>query len=453
MSFPKQIFKAYDIRGIYPKELDEDIAYRVGQAYAELIKAEVKKEEITVVIGHDMRNSSPSLKKEVVRGVIDQGVNVVEIGLASTPTFYFAVAKYGYDGGLQVSASHNPGEYNGFKITRARAVPISGTSGIKEIAEMVEKNEFVASVKKGQVQERDDILSEQIKIALTYVDISKIKPLKIVVDTANAMGAPLIEELFKYLPCELVKMYFELDGSFPNHEADPFKDENNLDLQKKVLEVGADLGIALDGDADRLFIIDNKGKTIEPAMLRGILSKVFLRQYPGAKICYDIRPGRITIDMIEQAGGVPVITSVGHSLVKEKAQEVGAVFAGESSGHFYLKMPYGFFDATDIMILKLLQEFSESGQSVSEFTAPLYRYFHSGEINFEVDDKQAVSDRLQEKYGDHLKYNFDGLSFEFDDFWFNVRASNTENKVRLNLEAVSQQVMEEKTKEVSGVIQ
>ena len=281
MQIAKNIFKAYDIRGVYPEELDEEVAYRVGRAFAELIKKELAKPVITVAVGQDMRKSSPSLFEAVLKGITDQGLNVVDIGLASTPTFYFGVSYYKYDAVLKVSASHNPGKYNGFKMTRAAAVPISGDTGIMEIRDAVVENIFPEVKEKGSVSKRDGVLSEQIKYALAYADIKKIKPFKVVIDTANGMGGPLAEELFKYLPCELIKMYFELDGSFPNHEADPFKDENNSALQEKVLAVGADLGITLDGDADRLFFVDNKGKTIEPAIVRGILAKIFLKDNPG----------------------------------------------------------------------------------------------------------------------------------------------------------------------------
>lgn len=452
MKIAKNIFKSYDIRGVYPDELNEEVAYRVGKAFAVLVKKEVNKKSITVAVGQDMRISSPSLFAAVVKGITEQGVNVVDIGLASTPTFYFGVSYYKYDAGLQVSASHNPGQYNGFKMTRAAAVPISGDTGIMEIRDAAIKNDFTPAKKPGKVKKIKGVLAKQIKFALTYADVKKIKPFKVVIDTANGMGGPLAEELFKYLPCEVKKMYFELDGRFPNHEADPLKDENNRALQEKVVAIGADLGITLDGDADRIFFVDDKGRTVEPAILRGILAKIFLRDNPGAKIGYDIRPGKITIDMIEEAGGAPVVTKVGHSLIKEKMRAVDAVFAGESSGHFFLKMPHGTFEAPEIMILKILQELSASGKTFSQYIAPLQKYHQSGEINFAVTDKDAVFAKLKDKYGQNLQYDFDGLSFQWPDWWFNARASNTENKMRLNLEAVSEEVMKEKTKEISDII-
>ena len=452
MTIDTSIFKAYDIRGVYPEQLDESLAYKLGQALAEMMKKEEERDDLTIVVGQDMRLSSPSLTERVVSGITDQGVNVIEIGLASTPTFYFTVAKNGYDAGIQVSASHNPQQFNGFKMVRKNAIPISGETGIMDLRDAVVLNEFPLVEKKGIIKFLENVISEHVNFALNYLDISKIKPLKVVVDTANAMGGPMFEELFEKLPCELIKVNFELDGTFPNHEADPLKEENNEQLRNKVLEVGADIGLALDGDADRIFFLDNTGKTVEPAIIRGILSQVFLRTNPGAKICYDIRPGQITIDMIEEAGGVPIVTRVGHSLIKEKAREVDAVFAGESSGHFFLKLPFGIFETPMIMALVILQELSESNKTFADFVKPLYRYAHSGEINSEVKDKQVIFDRLKEKYGDNLKYDFDGMSFEWEDWWFNVRPSNTENKVRLNLESKTKEIMEEKTKEVLELI-
>jgi len=262
----------------------------------------------------------------------------------------------------------------------------------------------------------------------------------------------MFKKFFDKLPCELIHINAELDGTFPAHEADPLKDENNKQLQDKVLETGADLGIALDGDADRIFFIDNEGKTIEQSIVRGILAKLFLVKNPGATICYDIRPGKITEDMILENGGKPVVTKVGHSLIKEKAREVGAVFAGESSGHFFVKLPFGIFETPMIVSLFLLQELSEAGKTVSEYIKPLQRYFHSGEINFSVEDKDAVFNKLKEIYKENLKYDFDGVTFEWEDFWFNVRASNTESKMRLNLEARTKEIMEEKRGEISLVI-
>lgn len=447
------IFKAYDIRGIYGQDLDTDTAYSLGRAYVALRSKEETKDKLTIVVGADMRVSSPELKKALIKGITDSGADVIDIGLASTPTFYFAVANYKYDGGIIVSASHNPGEYNGFKVTRNKAIPISGETGIMELRDMVMANDFgpVAETP-GTVTEKTDVLDEQIKENLEHVELDKFKKLKIVVDTANGMGAQYIEALFKHLPCELITMNFKLDGTFPAHEADPLKEENNIDLQKKVIEVGADLGIATDGDGDRVFFIDNSGKTINQAIIRGLLAKVFLREKPGAKIGYDVRPGRVTIDLIKENGGIPMVTRVGHSLIKEQVLKENAYFAGESSGHFYLNMPIGCFDIPAIVILELIQYFSEIDTDIATYTKQYEKYSHSGEINSTVKDVDAVFARLEEKYSDGKISKLDGILVEYDDFWFNVRASNTEPKMRLNLEAINDEIMAEKRDEVLAII-
>jgi phosphomannomutase len=452
MSIDQTIFKAYDIRGVYPDQVNEDLAYRLGQAFAEMIKSEVDKEELNLVVSQDMRLSSPALAEKLKEGINAQGVNVIDIGLASTPTFYFAVAKNHYDGGIQISASHNPARDNGFKIVRKEAIPVSGETGIMDLRDAVVANDFPVVEVKGTITEKEGVIDEHVEYAMHHLYLEKLKPFKVVVDSANSMGGPMFEKLFAKLPCELIHINANLDGSFPAHEADPFKEENNKQLQDRVIKEKADLGIALDGDGDRLFLIDNEGKIVDPAIVRGILAKVFLAKNPGAKVCYDIRPGKITEDMIRQYGGEPIVTRVGHSLIKEKAREVEAVFAGESSGHFFLQLPFGFFEVPMICVLKILEELTVSGKTFTEYIKPLQKYFHSGELNFEVEDKQAVFDRLKEKYSKNLKYDFDGLSFEFDDFWFNVRPSNTENKVRLNLEAKTEEVMTEKRDEVIDLI-
>jgi phosphomannomutase len=454
----RNIFKAYDIRGIYGTALDEDTAYRLGFAYKKLREQDGLPRRqagqtgpLQIVVAMDARTSSAGLKEALVRGLTESGLDVVDIGLASTPTFYFAVANFGYDGGIMVSASHNPAQYNGFKMTRQKATPISGETGIEFIRDQIVENKFTKADQSGSVETKTDVLTAQIEHDFKFVDVSKIKPLKVAVDTANGMGVQYIEAMFAKLPCELIPMYFELDGRFPNHEADPLKEENMQDLQKKVLEEKADIGISTDGDGDRIFFVDDEGKTIEQSIIRGILAKIFLREKPGAKIAYDIRPGRITRDMIEENGGIPIVTRVGHSLIKEQALKEGAYFAGESSGHFFLNMDIGCFEVPVIVALKLLEEFSQSDQKVSEYIKPLQRYFHSGEINSEA-DKDAVFPKLEEKYKDAEINKMDGITVTYPDFWFNVRGSNTEPKLRLNLEARTQELMQQKRDEVLAII-
>lgn len=455
MSINISIFKAYDIRGLYPQDLNEETAYTIARAFGLLRQRELAdKKEIKIVVGHDMRLSSPVLFEQVKRGLVDQGLQVIDIGLASTSTFYFAVSFYGYDGGLLVSASHNPKEYNGLKIVREKASPVGQGMGMEELRDLAEKSVFPEPEQKGTIIQKSDILDEQVKREEKYADLSKIGPFKIVADPANSMGTLFLERLLADLPqIELVRMNWKLDGNFPSHPPDPFKEENLVDLKKRVKEEKADLGIATDGDGDRLFFIDNQGETVEPAILRGILAQLFLRAHPGATICYDIRPGKITEDMILEAGGRPSVTHVGHSLIKQQMIETGAEFGGESSGHFFVKFPYGVFEAPMVVILKLLQELSEKKTKLSEYIKPLKKYFHSGEINFKVQDKASVLIRLKEKYHDAQINDLDGLTFTYPDFWFNVRPSNTESLLRLNLEARNREMMEEKAAEVKKVIE
>ncbi len=446
------IFKAYDIRGIYPSGLNEGMVYKIAQAYATLMQEENKNKKIKIVAGHDMRLSSPQLFRALLNGLTDQGADVVDIGLVSTPTFYFAVGQYGYDGGIQLSASHNPKEYNGLKLVRHHSIPVSGETGIYKIEAMVKENKFKKSKENGRVEKKDAILKEQVTHDLKYADVSQIMPFKIVADAANAMGALYLEELFKHLPCKLMKMNFELDGTFPVHQADPFNDETLKELKRKVVEERADAGIATDGDGDRIFFVDNNGETVPPSILRGLMAQIILKEHPKAKICYDIRPGKITREMIEAGGGIPIVTKVGHALIKEDTRKEGAVFAGESSGHYFLKMESGCYEVPMIVILKLFQMMSEQNKPLADIIKPYKKYFHSGEINSTVQDKDAKIKECAQRYSDAKISWLDGITVEYDDWWFNVRASNTEPLLRLNLEAKSKELMEQKTKEVLGII-
>jgi len=452
MQINPNIFKAYDIRGIYGEDFDEKLAYDLGIAFANMRKKELGINEITIAVGSDMRISSPILKEGLIKGLIDAGANVVDIGLASTPTFYFAVANYKYDGGIIVSASHNPKEYNGFKLVREKALPISKESGIMDLKEIILNNDLVKSSEKGELTENKNVLEDQINHDILYTDLSKIKSFKIVIDPANSMGSLYFDELFKNLNCTIIKINWELDGNFPNHEADPFKKENIKSLCQKVKEENADLGIATDGDGDRIFFVDNVGEPIEPGIMRAILSKIFLKEFPGAKIAYDIRPGKITEDIINENGGRPIITRVGHSLIKEQAIKEGAVFAGESSGHFFLNMPEGFYEAPIVMALKILQELSDSNMKLSDYIIPFKKYYHSGEINTKVENINKKINELKEKYRDGKINELDGVTIEYNDYWFNVRPSNTEPLLRLCLEAKTKAVMEEKRDEILKII-
>jgi len=448
------VFKAYDLRGVYERDFDEELAYKLGLAYCfwrgqELAGAS----QPTIIIGHDMRLSSPALSQALAQGLVAGGAKVLDIGLCSTPTFYYAVAEQSAAGGIMVSASHNPKEYNGFKIVRDRAKPVSETSGLLELRDLVLNQPLTPASQPGNYQELAGVLARQIDYDLSLAGDQPIKPLKIVMDPANAMGGPYFEKLLAKLPqISLIHMNWPLDGSFPNHEADPFKPDNIQPLSQMVVGQQADLGIATDGDADRIFFVDNLGQPLEPGVVRAIMAKIFLAERPGSTIAYDIRPGRITSDTIVVNGGQPLVTRVGHSLIKAAMLEANAYFAGESSGHFFLNMDHGCYEVPGIVALKLLQALSASGQTLAEFVSPYNKYAHSGEINRRVADPVAKIKLIAEHYADGQPDFLDGVTVTYPDFWFNVRASNTEPLLRLNLEAINPEIMAAKRDEVLALL-
>ncbi|MFA5000529.1 MAG: phosphomannomutase/phosphoglucomutase [Patescibacteria group bacterium] len=450
-----EIFKAYDIRGIYGRDFDDKTAHLLGQAFIELRKNDPDyspTKSLKIAVGRDMRFSSPALRDNLIRGLVAAGADVVDLGLVATPTFYFAVGKYHYDGGIIVSASHNPKEWNGFKIVRAQGIPVSGETGINFLKEKILNEDFSPAAQPGTITKNSEALNAAIDYALSFADLKKIKKLNIVIDPANSMGLTYLRPLFEKLPCKASYINSELDGSFPAHEADPLKEENLTQLQEEVLKQKADLGIATDGDGDRVFFVDNAGETIPPAIIRGLLAKLFLKDKPGVKIGYDIRPGKITTDLILANNGIPMATRVGHSLIKEQMLKEDIYFAGESSGHFFLQGAAGCFEYPEIMILKLLMEFSAVPTDIATYLKPYKKYYHSGEINRAVANKYLVFQKIIEKYADGKISRLDGVTVEFPDFWFNVRGSNTEPKIRLNLEAVNEKTMTEKRDEVLELI-
>lgn len=453
MPIPRHIFKKYDIRGLVDREITPELAESIGRAYAKMRKNELDSDEkMTVAVGRDMRKSSVVYQEALMRGLVDSGVRVLDIGLVSTPAFYFGVGHLDADGGIMVSASHNPAEYNGFKITREKAIPVSGDTGILDIADMVEQGEFESAQELGSVETIEGIPALAAQAEFAHAGEHPIRKLKIVADSANGMGAQFLDELFERIDSDVTRLFWEFDGSFPNHEADPFKPENTEELRTKVMELGADIGIATDGDGDRIFFVDEKGNLVTPAILRGLISQIELRNHPGATVCYDIRPGRITRDMIEEAGGTPSVTRVGHSLIKEQMRETGAVFGGESSGHFFYAFETGTYEGPVAVAAQLMQEMTRREMSLSEIVEPLEKYIHSGEINFVCEDKQGMMDKLKEKYAEGELNELDGISIRYEDFWFNVRASNTEPKLRLNLEAVDLATMEQRRDEIVAFI-
>ena len=456
--FNPAIFKAYDLRGIFNQDFDLDFPRRLGHAFLELRHQDADckdKKVLTVVVARDMRLSSPEICTQLIKGLQAAGAQVIDAGLISTPAFYYTVSAQKADGGIMVSASHNPKEWNGFKLVRQLSRPISGDSGINWLRDrLMENNEYAFSVESPlEVINMDNAAVAQFEHDIRQININVIKPLRVVADAANSMGAQYLDLLATRLPITLERLNFNLDGSFPSHEADPLKPENLLQLSAAVKDNHADLGIATDGDGDRVFFVDNNGELIAPAIIRGLLAQIFLKEKPGSKICYDVRPGKITVDLITAAGGQPIPTRVGHSLIKEKMLEEGAYFAGESSGHFFLNLEIGCFEMPMIMIGKLLELFSESNQAVSEYLKPLRRYANSGEINRAVKDKEKVFALLREKYNDGRISLLDGVSITYPNYWFNVRGSNTEDKVRLNLEAIDPEIMAVKRDEILQLIE
>jgi len=451
MQVSHAIFKAYDIRGLVGSEITPQVAYHLGRAYATFLREGNADAPLRVVVGYDMRVSSEDLKGELTRGLMESGADVLDIGLVSTPVFYFSVGHLHAQGGIIITASHNPATYNGFKCTREQAIPVGGDSGFARLIEIIESERYNAG--EGKVEEIPNMTQLAVESHKNFAGQGEVRPMKIVVDSGNGMGAQYMDVLFSLLPVEAVRLYWDLDGSFPHHESNPIKKETLKDLQAKVIAEKADVGIATDGDGDRIFFVDDAGKIVEPAIIRGLLSQVMLRRFPGAVICYDVRPGKITEDMILESGGKPSRTRVGHSLIKAQMRRDGAVFGGESSGHFFYNFPTGTYDGPLTAIVQILQEITRTGKSFSEMTAPLYRYEQSGEINYQVIEKEAALTRLKTHFADGQQDTQDGLSVTYPTFWFNVRPSNTESLLRLNLEAVDRATMEAKRDEVSAIIE
>ncbi|MBA2469383.1 MAG: phosphomannomutase/phosphoglucomutase [Chloroflexia bacterium] len=441
------LFKAYDIRGIVPDELNPDIAYRIGRATVAFLNAD------EVVVGRDMRVSGPALSAALIDGLRDGGANVTDIGLVSTDTLYFAVGKYGYGAGVMITASHNPAAYNGFKICKEEARALSMETGIAEIRDLVVSGDFPdAPSKRGELVERD-VLSAYAEHALSMIDGSGIKPLKIAIDAGNGMAGSLIPTVFEKLPCEVVPLYFELDGTFPNHEANPIEPENVRDLQHAVVDGGCDLGVAFDGDADRMFLIDEHGGFVGGDMTTAMVSIQLLRKFSGSAVVYNLICSRTVPEMIAEHGGRPIRSRVGHSFIKALMRDEDAIFGGEHSGHFYFRENW-YADSGLIALLTVLQLISDEDQPLSVILEPIDSRFRSGEINSEVADVEETVAGVESHFAsqgaelDHL----DGLTVEFDDWWFNLRASNTQPLLRLNVEADDKALLDERSAEVLGLI-
>jgi phosphomannomutase len=442
-----QVFKAYDVRGIYPTELDEDGAYAIGRSYVEQF------EPNRIAVGRDMRLSSPSMAASVIRGAADAGCDVLDLGLVGTEMVYFAVGELELDGGVMVTASHNPKNYTGMKIVRRGALPVGGESGLLEIRDRaLSLGDTSGGQTPGQVQEYD-IWPAFVDRVLSFIDLSEIKPLRVVIDAANGMAGVMLPPVLERLPIEAVRYYFEPDGTFPNHEPNPLLPENRQFIIERTKAEGADFGVAFDGDADRCFFVDDTGEFVPGDFVTALFAELVLEKNPGAKIIYDVRASWAVPERIERAGGVPLINRVGHAFIKQRMREEGAVFGGEVSGHYYFR-DFSQADSGVVPFLLMLELVSRRGQKLSEILRPFReRYFITGELNTPVPDVALKLQELKERFGPQGEVShLDGISVNGKDWHFNVRPSNTEPLLRLNLEARSEELMEQKRDEVLDVI-
>jgi phosphomannomutase len=442
-----KVFKAYDVRGIYPDELDEDGAYAIGRAYVEHF------EPRRIAVGRDMRLSAPQMAQATMDGAADAGADVVDIGMVGTEMLYLAVDELSLDGGIAVTASHNPKQYTGMKIVRRGALPVGGDSGLLDVREKaMARSQTPDGSERGNVSEAD-IWPAYVDRVLSFVDVSAIRPLRIVIDAANGMAGAMLPPVLAPLPVESVECFFEPDGSFPNHEPNPLLPENREFIVAKTLEEGADLGVAFDGDADRCFFVDDTGEFVPGDFATALFAETVLAKEPAAKVIYDIRASWAVPETIERAGGTAVASRVGHAFIKHRMRKEDAVFAGEVSGHYYFR-DFCQADSGIVPFLLMLELVSRAGRPLSELLQPFRdRYFITGEINTTVSDVPLKLQELKERFGaEGSVSHLDGLSIDADDWHFNVRPSNTEPLLRLNLEARSLELMERKCDEVLGVI-
>jgi phosphomannomutase len=440
-----KVFKAYDVRGIHPDELDEAGAEAIGRAYVEQF------EPRRMAVGRDMRLSSPAMQEAFMRGAVSAGADILDLGLVGTEMVYFAVGSLGLEGGAMVTASHNPKQYTGMKLVRRGALPVGGESGLLDVRERAMSGARHRTGPEGTVAEYD-IWPAYVDRVLSFVEVPAIKPLKVVIDAANGMAGTMLPPVLERLSIDSVRCYFEPDGSFPNHEPNPLLPENREFIVRKTLEEGADLGVAFDGDADRCFFVDDTGEFVPGDFVTALFAGSVLDKEPGAKIIYDVRASRAVPDTIESAGGIPLVNRVGHAFIKARIRKEDAAFAGEVSGHYYFR-DFSQADSGVVPFLLMLELISKSGRGLSEILAPLRsRYFITGEINSPVPDVALKLQELKERFADGRVSHLDGISVDYDDWHFNVRPSNTEPLLRLNLEATSEELMEQKRDEVLEVI-
>ncbi len=457
MTIDPSIFKSYDIRAIYPTQLDEEGISQITKAIYKFFTEKISDDrQLNILLSYDMRLSGPKLYAAVKTTLLEMGAHLYDAGMTSTPTFYFAVNHYNYDCGIQVTASHNPPEYNGLKFvinTPKGLLKIGKPTGMDEIKQMALSGVGYTPKFKGTIEEKTGVLEDEVDNALKIFGNPMIKKFKIVADPANAMGGTYIDALFEKIPGELIRMNFKLDGSFPAHQPDPLNFDNLKDLQNKVLSEKADLGLAPDGDGDRLYFIDEKGQVVEATKITSLIAEQMLKQYPGSTILFDIRYILGSQKIVEECGGKSVITKVGHAYITEALTETGGVFAGESSGHFYYKAT-GNAESQVATIIAVLKVLSEEGKSLSQILAKLQRSYESGEFNFKVSNANEILNKLKDKYKDGQLNDLDGVAITFSNpTWrFNVRSSNTEPLLRLNVESFEKQLTDTKFNELKTFI-
>jgi len=440
------IFRAYDIRGIYPDDLNEDAGYAIGRAFVTFLEVD------KVIVGRDMRISGPQMFDAVTRGLMDQGADVINIGMVSTDQYYHACATLG-QAGIMVTASHNPKEYSGLKMVRKMPQLLSGDSGIQDLRQIVENDAFAPSTGQGQMTEKD-LKKEFVEKVLSIIDVESLAPLKVIADTGNGMVGPVLKLVYEQLPgIDLTGMYLEPDGNLPNHGLDPLQPENRAELQQRVVDEGADIGFAFDGDGDRFFTIDDRGQFVAGDYLTALMGEYLLEKYPNSNILYDVRASWAVPDLITAAGGTPMVERVGHAFIKSRMAKENAIFAGEVTGHYYFKDFY-FADSGIVPSLIILEMLSKKKARLSDLLKPLEaKYFISGEINTRISgDPQAKLQELAETFKDGRVEWLDGVSVTYEDWHFNARPSNTEPLLRLNLEAKTKELMEEKRDQVIGII-
>jgi phosphomannomutase len=441
-----KVFKAYDVRGIYPSQIDEEGASAIGRAYVEQFEPK------RIAVGRDMRLSSPSMAKAAIEGAAVAGTDVVDIGLVGTEMLYAAVGHLELDGGIQVTASHNPKEYTGLKVVRRGAMPVGGDSGLLDIRDRAMSGARHRTGPEGTIQ-TEDVFPAYVDKVMSFIDVEAVEPRRVVIDAANGMGGVMLPPVLERLPIDAVRYFFEPDGTFPNHEPNPLLPENREFVIGKVLEDEAELGAAFDGDADRCFFIDDTGEFVPGDFVTALLAESMLEKNPGAKIIYDVRASWAVPEAIERTGGIPLVNRVGHAFIKQRMREEDAVFAGEVSGHYYFRDFYQ-ADSGVVPFLLVLELVSKRGRPLSELLRPFReRYFLTGEINVPVADVAVKLQEIKERFSSEGKVShLDGISIEAEDWHLNVRPSNTEPLLRLNLEALSPELMEQKRDEVLALI-